>query len=647
LFDTQIKTEKDHYDFYRRAAMLILSEGGLEEAGQFTMAFDPEKEDVTLHDVTIWREGVPVSRLDQLNLEVARQEQQLQDGIADGYLTLFAEIPDVKVGDIVDWSATWTIRSPGWPGHFYYNFHTEWYVPSAHDHTRILTPAGSPLTVTPRGDALAPHFSQKGAWDERVWQAKNIPARHHHHHVPVDVFQYAGVSVSTMQTWQDIANWGVDIYAPTDHLPTDIKTVLTSVQSRPLAEQITWAIRFVQDDIRYFSNSVGLGAHIPRDPATTLRLGYGDCKDKSVLLVSLLKALGVEATVALTHLDNGASLPALAPSPLTFNHAIVRITTDHGPVFIDPTSRLQGGVFPFIHTPAYGYVLPLVEGATLEKMPMDVLEHPTIEVAEDFDFTDALTQGIRLKVTTSRQGVDADRFRNQLATTPLSAFERTYHSYYQEMYPGIEIASALQGQDQRDHNHYQVTEHYLIPAAKVTAEFLAQFPFDAEGARFSFPTDIETGRPYDIAIGHPNDGQHTITARGITHLVTKGQDYEHQTGPLLLSIKTAIEGDLVRMDHRVRTSSDRVLQAEVNTYKQDYDAFRKALSFTVDLSGITPQTVQVPPQASINMPTLSEAPPSNSFSAGVNWIYNGVSLLIAILMGALIGIVTARRRQKR
>ncbi|MEM9989599.1 MAG: hypothetical protein AAF723_08775, partial [Pseudomonadota bacterium] len=145
--------------------------------------------------------------------------------------------------------------------------------------------------------------------------------------------------------------------------------------------------------------------------------------------------------------------------------------------------------------------------------------------------------------------------------------------------------------------------------------------------------------PYDIAIGHPNDGQHTITAKGITHLVSKGQDFEHQTGPLFLSIKTALEGDVIRMDHRVRTSSDRVLKNDVETYKSDYDAFRRALSFTVDLSGITaPEEAQMLPSPSAVQPQKKAVP--------LDWIYNGVTFIVAILIGGLIGTLTMRRRRK-
>ena len=65
-------------------------------------------------------------------------------------------------------------------------------------------------------------------------------------------------------------------------------------------------------EIRYYSVSLGESSHRPHTPAEVLRNRYGDCKDKSLLLVTIL-ALGVAVYFSI-RLANRAVLD-LAPPP--------------------------------------------------------------------------------------------------------------------------------------------------------------------------------------------------------------------------------------------------------------------------------------------------------------------------------------------
>jgi transglutaminase-like putative cysteine protease len=58
-------------------------------------------------------------------------------------------------------------------------------------------------------------------------------------------------------------------------------------------EKINKIINYVQDDIRYMGVESGIGSIKPFAPEEVAKRRYGDCKDKSLLLVSLLKQVGV------------------------------------------------------------------------------------------------------------------------------------------------------------------------------------------------------------------------------------------------------------------------------------------------------------------------------------------------------------------
>ena len=51
------------------------------------------------------RDGQEIDLRDTLTEEVLRREQRLEQGIIDGTLTAWMQIPDLRVGDIVDYSS--------------------------------------------------------------------------------------------------------------------------------------------------------------------------------------------------------------------------------------------------------------------------------------------------------------------------------------------------------------------------------------------------------------------------------------------------------------------------------------------------------------------------------------------------------------
>lgn len=88
--------------------------------------------------------------------------------------------------------------------------------------------------------------------------------------------------------------------------------------------------------LRYVAVEFGATGITPRSPEQALRNGYGDCKDKALLLVGLLRASGIDAHVALVRTGPGLDLAPL-PGLDGFDHQIV-VVPGPTPLWIDPTS---------------------------------------------------------------------------------------------------------------------------------------------------------------------------------------------------------------------------------------------------------------------------------------------------------------------
>ncbi len=79
-----------------------------------------------------------------------------------------------------------------------------------------------------------------------------------------------------------------------------------------------------QKDVRYVAVEVGEGGLRPSPPKETLERSWGDCKDKSLLLVDLLQEAQIEAYPALIHGSTGYETWKDFPTD-KFNHLIVAV----------------------------------------------------------------------------------------------------------------------------------------------------------------------------------------------------------------------------------------------------------------------------------------------------------------------------------
>ena len=99
-------------------------------------------------------------------------------------------------------------------------------------------------------------------------------------------------------------------------------------------EQRTLSLaRWVHEHVTYKAIEFGRGARIPRPAPEVVSRGYGDCKDQSVLLLKLLRALGISAELAL--IRSAGPIDQKVPSLDQFDHMVVWLP---GPRFVDPTA---------------------------------------------------------------------------------------------------------------------------------------------------------------------------------------------------------------------------------------------------------------------------------------------------------------------
>jgi hypothetical protein len=155
-------------------------------------------------------------------------------------------------------------------------------------------------------------------------------------------------------TWSRIGHW-FDQLVGEPAIAAQVAELAQSLcaETAPPRSCIEAAADYVKRQVRYEAVEIGRGSWVPTEAATVLARGWGDCKDKSLLLKQILAVLGIPAQLVLIRSGADSSIATDFAWPGAFNHMIVAIpsqvaaVTEDDPVndgylFIDPTSDMGG-----------------------------------------------------------------------------------------------------------------------------------------------------------------------------------------------------------------------------------------------------------------------------------------------------------------
>ena len=102
-------------------------------------------------------------------------------------------------------------------------------------------------------------------------------------------------------------------------------------------EQAQALYNWVSQEIRYVAIFLGAGGVVPNPADQIIHNRYGDCKDKTTLLIALLAAKGINASTAMVNSGGAYQIPRLG-SVSPFNHVIAYIP--QWDLYLDPTAEL-------------------------------------------------------------------------------------------------------------------------------------------------------------------------------------------------------------------------------------------------------------------------------------------------------------------
>jgi tetratricopeptide (TPR) repeat protein/transglutaminase-like putative cysteine protease len=180
------------------------------------------------------------------------------------------------------------------------------------------------------------------------------------------------IAWTNFHTWQEVGAWYRSLEGsrtePGDDIRAKVAT-LTAGKSTP-DEKARAIYAYVSSQVRYIGVAFGIGRFQPHQAGDVLSNQYGDCKDKSTLLIAMLSAAGINADAVL--IGAGITFNSAVPSPASFNHAITLAHIDGKPVWLDSTAEVSAfSMLNALIRDKQALVIPATGDAHVETTPVD------------------------------------------------------------------------------------------------------------------------------------------------------------------------------------------------------------------------------------------------------------------------------------
>jgi len=566
-------------------AKQICSYAGVQNGAQISLDFDPDYESLQLHWVRIWRGTNFLNQLDRDKIKIIQQERDLDQQSLNGQYSAVLVLEDVRVGDVIDYAYTVQGENPVFGGRFACSIRLQSEEPIGRVRTRVLWPAKKRLFIKNHGTSALPTVIRGKDVIEYSWDSRQVPALSVEDSLPVWYDCQPWVQLSEFQTWDEVNQWALTLFQNNSVVSPELSQRLDAWRRIASPEErVVAVLRFVQDEVRYFGIEMGVKSHKPSDPSTVCSRRFGDCKDKSFLFITALRMLNIEAWPVLVNTTERHSLDDWQPSPLAFDHVIAVVRLNGQVYWFDPTINYQRGPLSARYLPEYERGLIICpKTASLTVIPNTSPDQCLTSVSEYFQMY-RREEPADLKVVTVATGGDADRLREQFATTSRDEIQKSFLDFYSRYYPQVRTAQPIQFTDDEQQNRIEMTEFYTVEKMWTQSaddkRFWCEFaPHTIDSLLNRKPRDKDRTMP--LALPFP---EHRTFHAEVTLPSAWPADKRSKTisdPAVFFQRQVTVSGRMLVMDAEYRTFADSIPAERVKDYLQQLDEVARTSTYAL------------------------------------------------------------------
>jgi hypothetical protein len=407
------------------------------------------------------------------------EESQAMNILDENFRRLSVTFPGFEVGDAVE-IVVETHSQPLIQGHFNDLAFFQSTEPVLRNDVTIDGPASKPLRYVVRDGKLEFSEQKKNGRILYHWRAVNVPKIEQELAMASIADVATRVVASTFKDWRELSKYGDSLNAgkvdSNEAMRAKVAELTRDCATRE--DKILAIFRYVSQKIRYMGSSMDLGAFIEPHQATyTFEKQYGVCRDKSILMMAMLKEVGVKAYDAMINVSRSTDpeIPIIF-----FEHAICGVVMDDGRiVYMDPTLELSSS---FGETYVGNrYVL------LLDEQGKDLVRVPPIPAEEGLGAIKGETQvmpdgGIQGKVRISGKGFYDFVLRSVAKQVPAFQFPMVWQQLGQNLASTIKVENVKPGDFADLTRPYEINFEYKAKDYVVDIGRLAMFkiPFSTQ-----------------------------------------------------------------------------------------------------------------------------------------------------------------------
>jgi transglutaminase-like putative cysteine protease/lipoprotein NlpI len=466
-------------------AQQVNDAAALGQIGQIALRFIPPYQRLLLHKVAIVRGEQSIDHTADVAVRFLQREAGLEQGVYSGVITASLLLPDVRVGDTLWLQYSIEGANPIFGNRYVQGVPWQRPVPVQLRRVTLNAPEARAIQWKWVGDgapsSLAPTITTQDGMRRLRFEERDVAAVELEPLLPRGAVPLRWLQFSEFADWAEVARWADALFPSDAALPPELDPLMQRLRQLPSpAEQASQALQWVQNEIRYVSVALGESSHRPHAPAEVLRNRYGDCKDKSLLLMRILQSLGIPARAVLASLAAPQGPSQQLASPLAFDHAVVQAQIDGRDFYLDPTRLGQRGSLERMGQALEDARVLVVDGR--ETTTLSAVRSPNRretfhnELSEKFHLA-AFGDDGELESTQQFSGLTAELLRLSIARVDAQRLQRAVLTGLERRYPGITMVGEPTVHDDTEQNRITIDSRFKVPklATSVDGNWVMHF----------------------------------------------------------------------------------------------------------------------------------------------------------------------------
>ena len=348
LWETEVMNvnEDSSYIYSTRRIVKIFNDTG-HKFGKVSIPYTRGNDDITIHHARTLTSDGRVVDLDQRSIvKNIPPPSAVEAGLFVDARLMHFSMPEMSDDCIIDYAYSSNNRGHLMHGEFWHQVYFQTSVPVQRYRFTIHAPKKKTVYYQVTGPQVVenePTITETRYARTYTFELRDVPPLREEAFMPAIEDLAYSINITSLGSWDQLMKWYGTLIREQDYVTPEIeqktKALLRGAWSR--REKIKRLYEYVTTNIDYVGIELGIWAIKPHSAPEIFKAGYGDCKDKTTLLSTMLSVVGIQSYPVLISAGESSRILREIPSLSYFNHMILAVeeNDDGGLIWLDATAE--------------------------------------------------------------------------------------------------------------------------------------------------------------------------------------------------------------------------------------------------------------------------------------------------------------------